>query len=142
MYIGASVGIIWSVLKTIGKIKIQIIGGRYSNIFHLVFFSSHKKNAGTSIIKASKAKGSVSSILNRELTEQLIGKTLDESKKMDENELLDEINKILFAHKICLKGNALGDEFGTSIIAKEAELVDHDIKEDAEKLSQELGGLL
>ena len=33
---------------------------------------------------------------------------------------LDEINKILFAHKISIQGNAFGDEFGTSIIAKEA----------------------
>jgi replication factor A1 len=86
--------------------------------------------------------GSVSSVLNRELTEQLIGKTLDESKKMDEGKLLYEINKILFAHKISLQGNALGDEFGTSIIAKEAKLVDLDIKDEAETLSQELEGLL
>ena len=86
--------------------------------------------------------GSISSVLNRDITEQLIGKTLDESKKMDENQLLNEINKLLFAHKICVKGNALGDDFGTSILAKEAELVEQDIKEEAEKLSQELGDLL
>lgn len=86
--------------------------------------------------------GSVSSVLNRDLTERLIGKTLDESKKMDEKKLLDEINKILFAQKISMRGNALGDEFGTSIIAREAKLVDLNIKEEAEKLSQELEGLL
>ena len=86
--------------------------------------------------------GSVSSVLNRDISERLIGKTLDDSKKMDERELLDVINKILFAHKISIQGNALGDEFGTSIIAKEAKLVNLDIKEEAEKLSQELGELL
>ena len=53
-----------------------------------------------------------------------------------------EINNALFAHKIILQGNALGDEFGTSLIAKEAKLIDVDIKEEAEKLSQELEELL
>ena len=61
---------------------------------------------------------------------------------MDERELLDEINKILFANKISIQGNALGDEFGTSIIAKEAKLVNLNVKEEAEKLSQELGEIL
>ena len=86
--------------------------------------------------------GSVSSILNREIAETLIGKTLDESKKMDESELLDLINKVLFANRITIQGNAFGDEFGTSIIAKEAKLVKSDVKKEAEKLSQELGELL
>jgi replication factor A1 len=86
--------------------------------------------------------GSVSSILNRELTEKLLGKTLEECKKMNESVLLDEINKMLFAHKISMRGNALGDEFGTSLIAREAKLVEVDVKEEAERLSQELEDLL
>jgi len=86
--------------------------------------------------------GSISSILNRELTEKLLGKTLEECKKMNENVLLDEINKILFAHKISMRGNALGDEFGTSLIARDAKLIEIDIKEEAERLSQELEDLL
>ena len=67
---------------------------------------------------------------------------LEECKKMNENALLDEINKTLFAHKISMRGNALGDEFGTSLIARDAKLVEIDIKEEAEKLSQELEDLL
>ena len=86
--------------------------------------------------------GSISSVLNRELTEKLLGKSLEECKKMNENALLDEINKTLFAHKISTRGNALGDEFGTSLIARDAKLVDVDIKEEAERLSQELEDLL
>jgi replication factor A1 len=86
--------------------------------------------------------GSVSSVLNRDISESLIGKTLDESKKMNESELLGEINKILFAHKISMQGNALWDDFGTNIIAKEAKIVNLDIKEEAEKLTQDLGELL
>ena len=44
--------------------------------------------------------------------------------------------------KLVLRGNALGDDFGTNIIAKEAKLVDFDIKEDAEKLFKEMEELL
>lgn len=86
--------------------------------------------------------GSISSVLNKELSEKLIGKTLEECKKMSEDLLLEEINKTLFARKISLQGNALGDDFGTNLIAKDVELVEIDVNEEAERLSQELGDLL
>ena len=86
--------------------------------------------------------GAVSAVLNREITENLLGKTLEECKGIDEKILLDEINLMLFANKINMQGNALGDEFGTSFIAKKAELVEIDINKEAEKLSQELEDLL
>jgi len=86
--------------------------------------------------------GSISSVLNRELTEKLIGKTLEECKKIDQDTLLEDINKMLFAHRISLQGNALGDEFGTSLIARNAKLVDYDLKEESEKLAEELEDLL
>ena len=86
--------------------------------------------------------GSISSVLNKELTEKLIGKTLDECKKIDESELIEDINKMLFARKINLKGNALGDEFGTSLIARDVELVNVDIGAEAERLAQDLEELL
>ena len=86
--------------------------------------------------------GSISTVLNRELTEQTLGKTLDECKKIDENTLFDELGKSLFARKINIQGNALSDEFGTNVIAKEAKFVDFDISEEAEKLSSELEELL
>ncbi len=86
--------------------------------------------------------GSVSTVLNRELTEQILRKTLDEFKKIDENALFDELNNALFARKINIQGNALSDEFGTNVIAKDAKFVDFDISEEAEKLSSELEELL
>lgn len=86
--------------------------------------------------------GSISTVLNKELTEKLLGKTLEECKSMDENELLNNINKTLFAHRISLRGNALGDEFGTNIIAKDVKLVDFDLKEEADKLFKEVEELL
>lgn len=86
--------------------------------------------------------GAVSSVLNREFTENILGKTMDECKEMDENKLADEINKVFFAKRICLRGNALGDEFGTSVIPKEACFVDVDIQKEAERISENLEDLL
>lgn len=89
--------------------------------------------------------GSVNSILGREISEKLLGKTLDECKKIVEkskkdNELIDMMNSLFFARRIKLQGNALGDSFGTTIIAKNAMLVKVDVKEDSAKLSQDLEG--
>jgi replication factor A1 len=86
--------------------------------------------------------GSVTSILNKDLAEKILGNTLKEYQKMDEDSLIEDMNKKLFAQKISLQGNALGDEFGTTLLAKNAKLVDFDINEEADKLSQELEELL
>lgn len=86
--------------------------------------------------------GSVSTVLNRELTEKIIGKTLNECEKIDEQILTDELNSILFAHKLMIQGNALSDEFGTNVIAKDADFVDFDPMREAERLSSELEDIL
>ena len=104
--------------------------------------SIHGKVSGKSDLRLKlvidDGTGSVSSILNKDITEKLIGKKLEECEKMSEDTLIEDINKKLFAHKISLTGNALGDEFGTSLIAKDAELVNINVSEEAERLSQEL----
>lgn len=87
--------------------------------------------------------GAVSGIINKESTEKLLGKTLDELTKLlekstDKNIIFEEINKTLFAHRINLRGNALGDDFGITIIAKEAKLADIDIEAESDRLSKEL----
>jgi len=71
-----------------------------------------------------------------------MGMSLNDLKKMKQDDILEMINKLLIANKISLKGNALGDEFGTSIIAKDAKFVDIDLKDESEKLAQELEDLL
>jgi replication factor A1 len=86
--------------------------------------------------------GSVTSSLNKELSENILGKTLEEYKKMDELNMIEDINKKMFAHRIVLQGNALGDEFGTSLIAKNAKIIDFNIEDEADKLYQELEELL
>jgi len=87
--------------------------------------------------------GAVSGIINKDLTEKLLGKTIDELAKMlekseDKNIIFEEINNTLFAHRINLQGNALGDEFGITIIAKDAKLADINVEAESEKLSKEL----
>ena len=59
-------------------------------------------------------------------------------KSEDKNIIIEEINNTLFAHRINLQGNALGDEFGITIIAKDAKLADIDVEAESEKLSKEL----
>ena len=86
--------------------------------------------------------GAVGAILNREVTERIIGMSLNDLKKMKQDDILEMVNKLLIANKIILKGNALGDEFGTSIIAQDAKFVDIDLKDEAEKLANELEDLL
>jgi replication factor A1 len=86
--------------------------------------------------------GTVSTSLNRELTEKILGKSLEECKKMKNEDLLDESNNELFAKKLRLKGNALGDEFGTNLIAQDAEIIDVDIEAEAEKLVSEMEDIL
>ncbi len=85
--------------------------------------------------------GAITGVLNQKLTEKILGKTLEECKKMNDDDLINEMNKQLFARRINMKGNALGDNFGTTFIPKDAELIDVKVKEEAEKLSEELEDL-
>ena len=86
--------------------------------------------------------GVVSSSINRDLSEKLLGKTFDEIKKIDEDSLNAEMNKLLFTRKIRLTGNALSDEFGTTFISKNVELFEVDVKEETAKITKDLEGLL
>lgn len=85
--------------------------------------------------------GAINGVLNQKLSEKLLGKTLEECKKMDDDDLVNEMNKQLFAHRINMKGNALGDNFGTTFIPKEVKLLDVKVEEEAEKLSEDLEDL-
>jgi len=85
--------------------------------------------------------GTVSAIMNREMTEKLLGKTLDECQKLGNQALIDEMNTMLFAKRMVLRGNALGDAFGTTVITKDVQLIDVDIKEKAAQLTEALEAL-
>jgi replication factor A1 len=83
--------------------------------------------------------GSVSAILGKEVTEKLLGKTISDSSHDD---VVEEMNSMLFGHRISLQGNALGDQFGVTVIVRDAKRADFDIAAEAERLSQELEELL
>jgi len=82
--------------------------------------------------------GTVSAIFDKGLSEQLLGKTLDECKEMSPSDLSDLIHKEIFAHRLYLRGNGLRDQFGTTFIVREVEKKDIDVKTEALTLSNEL----
>lgn len=91
--------------------------------------------------------GAVNVILNRELTENLFGKSLDECKqKVDETDdtavVEKEIEDMFVNKPLRLKGNALTDDFGTSFIAREADFVTVDVKEEASQLLEEMEDMI
>jgi replication factor A1 len=90
--------------------------------------------------------GCVSGLLNRELTESLLGKSLEEFATLAESSggdkaILLDMQKQLFARRILLRGNAVGDEFGTTIIASTAQMVDIDVQKETEHLLEKLEAL-
>jgi len=80
--------------------------------------------------------GSVNAILGKDLTEKLLGKTMPEAS--NDTGLVEEMNSQLFGHRISLQGNALGDQYGITVIARDAKRADFNITAEAERLSQEL----
>jgi len=84
--------------------------------------------------------GSVSAILGKELTEKLLGKTEIESSNDDS--LVEEMNTVLFGHRVSLQGNALGDQYGVTMIVRDAKRADFDIAAEAERLASELEELV
>jgi replication factor A1 len=86
--------------------------------------------------------GAVAGIIGKESTENLLGKTLVEWKELHESStseaVLEEMYKSLFAHRLLLTGNALSDEFGVTVIAKEATFVDAPNDQIANSLLQEM----
>ncbi len=87
--------------------------------------------------------GGINVVVGRELTEKLIGKNLEECKKIVENQgkdaMLEIMKKMLLSKVLFLRGNALGDEYGTTLIARDAELVDIDIHKEAIDILREMG---
>ena len=88
--------------------------------------------------------GAVDIILNKEVAEKLLGKSMEEYLKMAEEAMdygivhEDIVDKLLFK-TIRVKGDSIQSEFIVSLIAKEAEIVEIDVKEEAEQLLMEMG---
>jgi len=85
--------------------------------------------------------GAVNSILNKDLTKEILGKTLSDIKKINEDQFEELVKEKVFAKEIKLKGNALSDRFGITFIPKEVEITEVDIKKETEKILQNLEDL-
>jgi replication factor A1 len=83
--------------------------------------------------------GTISAIFDRNLSEQLLGKTLDECKEMAPGDLTSLINREIFAQSYLLRGDGLRDQFGTTFIVREAKQYEVDIKTEAANLLNSLG---
>ncbi len=89
--------------------------------------------------------GAVSVVLGRELTEKLIDTTLDEAmqkakEKMNFEVVKDMMDDLLTLKAATVTGSITADQYGLSMIAKEAEFSTPQVKEEAEKLLVELEG--
>jgi replication factor A1 len=87
--------------------------------------------------------GAVGVVMNRELSEKLIDTTLDESmqkakEKMNFDIVKDEMDELLTLKVLVVSGPVTADQYGLSMIAKEAQLSIPDVKQEAEKLLVEL----
>ncbi len=78
--------------------------------------------------------GSVKTVLNREQTENVIGKTMDECKQMSPEELHSLLNESLFARIVSMKGNSLQDFYGSTFLADTIEVVDEDVEEKVDQV--------
>jgi len=112
--------------------------------------SVHGKVQGTTDLRIKldldDGTGTVSGVLGKEVTEKLLGHTMEELQKIadqsDTPSLLDTLESYLFTHKVTLRGNALGDTYGIQLIAQEARLKDYDIVAEAAQLTKECEELL
>ena len=85
--------------------------------------------------------GAINIILNRELSEKILNKKLQDYEKMKQEDVIKDITKKLFAQRALISGNALSDDFGTTLIAKQIEIIEIDIKQKSENILQNLEDL-
>jgi replication factor A1 len=89
--------------------------------------------------------GALTAILDKSITERILGKSLEECKKlaqekMDYDIIKDELTNLLVAKPIRVRGNVTSDEFGLMTVGATATLIERDVKHEAEKMLEDLGG--
>ncbi len=89
--------------------------------------------------------GAVDVIFNREISERLLGKSMEEylriaKEAMDYGIVYEEIFDKLAAKPVRVKGDSMPSDFIVTIFASDAEIVEVDEKKEAEQLLMELEG--
>ncbi len=85
--------------------------------------------------------GSLSVVIGRELTEELLGKTLDEAKALAQESFDSEVVRDLLVDRLVARpvkvvGNVVSDDFGLMMICRLVHEVDVDVRAEAEDLLQ------
>jgi len=80
--------------------------------------------------------GSVKTILNKDQTEEILGKTLDECKQMNPEELQSLLYESFFGIKLEMKGNALQDNFGSTFLPNNIKLVSIEVDKEVERVRE------
>jgi len=88
--------------------------------------------------------GALTVILNRELTEQVLGKSMEEcmemaKESMDSEVVKDALVKAMLARPYSVRGNVTNDDFGLMLIAKEIGGRKVDVQAEARSLLGDLG---
>jgi replication factor A1 len=89
--------------------------------------------------------GALTAVLNKEITEELVGITLQESLKeakeaMNPDVVQEKIEERLLAKPIAVRGNVTSDDYGLMMIVTEAHLVVPEVRGEAASLLSELEG--
>jgi replication factor A1 len=89
--------------------------------------------------------GAITAVLNRDITEQLVGITLEESLKeakeaMNPDVVKDHVEERLFGQPVEMRGNVTSDDFGLMMIVTEAHIIVPEVRNDAATLLAELEG--
>jgi len=88
---------------------------------------------------------SISIVLGKDLTEKLLGMSLDECqelarKKMDPSVIQKKVEEKLLTRSFNLHGNVMRDDYGLTMIVREAEPTQLNVMEQAEELLMEMEG--
>jgi replication factor A1 len=89
-------------------------------------------------------EGSLTAIINREVTERLLGITLDDAltkarAAMDQEIVKEDMEDLLLPAPVELRGNVTSDEFGLMMIVTDARFMRDDVKGEAKTLLELLG---
>jgi len=89
--------------------------------------------------------GAITAVFGRELTEQLLEKTLEEciahaKEAMDQEVVRDELADLLIAQPVEVRGNVTSDDYGLMMIVDSARVLKVDVQEEARAMLEELEG--
>ncbi|MCU0860967.1 MAG: single-stranded DNA-binding protein [Methanomassiliicoccales archaeon] len=89
--------------------------------------------------------GAITAVLNKEITEELVGITLEQAIKeakeaMDPEVVMEKVEERLLAKPMEVRGNVISDDYGLMMIVSEARLSVPEVRNEAARLLAELEG--